>query len=94
MPRWVVHLLAKGPVGLILPMLVVHTWWLMVQRPVGRFAAVTSSALEARGSTRLERRTTQASPRSRAVAAYSARYLSGRRDCRAMVHSRRHGYRR
>lgn len=26
-------LLAKGPVGLILPMLVVHTWWLMVQRP-------------------------------------------------------------
>ncbi len=26
-------LLAKGPVGLILPMLVVHVWWLMVQRP-------------------------------------------------------------
>lgn len=26
-------LLAKGPVGLILPLLVVHTWWLMVQRP-------------------------------------------------------------
>lgn len=26
-------LLAKGPVGLILPMLIVHTWWLMVQRP-------------------------------------------------------------
>ncbi|MCC6509077.1 MAG: glycosyltransferase family 39 protein [Pirellulaceae bacterium] len=26
-------ILAKGPVGLILPMLIIHTWWLLVQRP-------------------------------------------------------------
>ncbi len=26
-------LLAKGPVGLILPLLIIHTWWLLVQRP-------------------------------------------------------------